>query len=640
MKYAIGTGRELVNLEKEDVLAAGGEAVIFGANGKAIKIYHQPSQSRSDKLKYFFGRQYRLQPTIFVPEEPVFKGPASDLLIGFRMNCLPAGAEPLAMLLRPEYCAQYGITPKMKLQVFINLLETLLVIHPAGFVVGDLNDQNERFHPRKLLTYWIDVDSWQFGGFPCMVGTEDYLSPELYNIDLSKSPKFKPEHDYFSFAVLLFRALLLAHPFGSGFHRQYPTLFQRAGRGLTILDQEVKYPKKANPAEVLTDDLADTLQKYLKRQRRDPFPLDQLTEYRDLLVECGSCHLWYPASRSGCPGCSTKTIMAAQIAAKVAGCFCEIILNSPGKIIYFQFIRDTICCLADENGITVFYQKPLKGPLIRKELFKTVVGARYQIFNSALVMCRDKSAQEPKLELYDLNGSFPRLITETTTAKFGGGAVFSCSDKKLYRLAGPTIIANDLFGNHLTNREIMQIIPNQTWFTVANTPGLNKEALFGCQRFFDELRWFLAIGSADGKSYLRYDVALEPPTQQESLVDLSVKFDHKSAMVFRQTKVRGVNYIRLDQFNLTNGQIIQSRRIKKADEKNYQSIHGKGFIDEAILHATDDGIVLENVANQKLLTLTGTGSYVSGADQLHRFGNGVLVMSGERLLLLKPDSRQ
>jgi len=367
-----GKNRQHVEFDQSQVVGSGGEAIIVGIGGKKVlKIYHQPTLQRSEKLAYIFKNQLTFPGTVFAPEAPVYRDQRDSMIVGFQMGMMPTGAEPLAMLMRQDFCAKYGVTNQMKMKIFCNMLEDLYGIHKAGNTsVGDMNDQNQHFHLQKLLIYWIDADSWQIGNkFPCSVGSEDYLTPELYGVDLAKKPAFKPEHDYYSFAVLLFRAIMMAHPFGSGFHRAHVSLFERAKYGLTILDKDVRFPKTASPPEIMTDDMINLLLQYLKRQRKDPFPMDALREYSELLVECSHCHLWYPANRSNCPGCATKTIMAAQMAAKVAGCVCRIILETPGTIIHFQLVGSSIYCLADEAGTTVLYIQPPKGAIERKELF-------------------------------------------------------------------------------------------------------------------------------------------------------------------------------------------------------------------------------------------------------------------------------
>lgn len=637
----IGSNRRHIEIDQSQVVGSGGEAVIVATgDGKAFKLYHQPTPQRSEKLSYIFRENLAFPGTVFAPEVPVYRDPRENQIIGFQMGLMPSGAEPLAMLMRQDFCANYGITNQMKAKVFCNMLTDLYGIHKTGgTVVGDLNDQNQHFDLRKLLIYWIDVDSWQVGNkFPCSVGTEDYLAPDLYGLDLSQKAAFRPEHDYYSFAVLLFRALMMAHPFGSGFHRGHISLFERAKHGLTILDKDVRFPKAASLPEIMTDDLLNILLQYLKRQRHDPFPIDALREYNDLLVECSHCHLWYPAIRGNCPGCATKTIMAAQMAAKVAGCSCQIVLETPGSILYFQLVGNSIYCLADEAGMTVLYIQPAKGMIERRELFTTTAGAKYEFFDQTLVVCPNPSEEDPKLFLLDVSGQQVRPITQSTTRKFGGSsAVFGCSSRRLYRLVGNKIMSGELFANRLAEREVIEAMPNQTWFAVGNDPELKNELLVVSYRIFDELKWYLVTGSPDGCSYNRYEVSLPALLKSESLLDVSVRFSNDLVLIMRQTKLGGTKYVRIEQLEAKSGKVLYSARQKASEAVLYQSIHGKGYLGHSVLHATDDGVVMEKLADRSTMNLLGTENYVTSFSQLMRYDKGVLAISGDRILYLTPE---
>jgi len=644
MRYYLGQGRAPIDLEQKDVIGSGGEAIIYGFHSKALKIYRDPNRDRSQKLEYFFRTKFSFPANIIAPEEPVYDKPSGGLIIGFQMRLLPAGCKPLAMLMRGDFCDQNGVTTLMKVKIFISLIKGLASIHQSGnVVVGDLNDQNEIF--ADLATgevYWIDVDSWQMGGFPCMVGTEDYLSPDLYSIDLSKKPMFKPEHDYYSFTVLMFRTLLMAHPFGSGVHKQYLSLFDRAKHGLSILDSSVRYPKKGKPKELLTDKLTEIFDQYLRRKRKDIFPVAELEAYGDLLVECQSCHLEYPASRSNCPGCAAKTIATAKVKAKIAGCVCDVLIETSGRILWHQLVGNDLCVLAEEDGMTVLYRKPLNKPATRVELFKIIPDAEFTMFDETLTVCLDPTADEPELLLIDVSAVPAKGIAKSATNRFSGGkAVFSSSGKRLYRLSGSSLMSGDLFGSHLADRQVMEVIANQSIFFVASNPEVTKdrEVVIVAQRVFSDLFWSIAVSSDDGKSYSHFNIDLEQLENQESLIDASVRFGMKFALVLRHTRQRGINFIRIDRVNIEDGQIIDSKRMKTVDAALYDDVHGKAFTDGAVLHATDDGITMQNLSDGSAIILPGTDNYVNGGEQLLRYGNGILVVTSDRIICLKPEPK-
>jgi DNA-binding helix-hairpin-helix protein with protein kinase domain len=102
------------------------------------------------------------------------------------------------------------------LRTAANLARAFAVVHEHGHVVGDGNQGNSLVSDRATVTL-IDCDSFQIaaGGrvFPCGVGTELFLAPELQGLSLGRVLR-TVDHDSFSLAVLAFHLLFLGrHPF-------------------------------------------------------------------------------------------------------------------------------------------------------------------------------------------------------------------------------------------------------------------------------------------------------------------------------------------------------------------------------------------------------------------------------------------
>ncbi|MFA5020974.1 MAG: hypothetical protein WC517_02865 [Patescibacteria group bacterium] len=646
MRYLLGAAKTKIDLSQADVIGSGGEAVIYNDPtdpGKAIKVYHDPTALRSQKLSHFFQRRLNLPGSVIVPRQPLY-ATRGTAIVGFQMDKLPGNFTPLAMLMRSDFCNAHGITTKFKAIVCLSLLRGIHIVHQnPGVNVGDVNDQNEIIVDLSTgEVYWIDIDSWQIDQFPCMVGTEDYISPDLYNQDLSKKPCFANKDDFYAYSVLAFRILLMVHPFSSGIHLRFRSLFDRAKNGMTVLDQEVRYPRKAQPREILSDELTMTLLQFLKRQRSDSFPIKVLEDYVNELIECPQCHLNYPASRDNCPGCAAKTVKAAKIAAKIAGCACEIILETSGRLLWHQLAGGDICLLADEGGLTVFYRKLPGQPIRRVELFKTLPDARYVIFDNTLVVCADPGSTDPELLLIEIDsGRIRGLGKSATNCYSGGSAVFGSSGRRLYRLAGSSLLSGSLFGDSLADRQVMEVIPNQTKFFVANNQELTdrQEVVFGAQRILGDLLWFLAVGDTDGRQYVHHNLNLPEMETGEAMIDASIRFGVKSVLVLRHTRQHGINYVRRDIVRITDAQLISSDKIKVVDALLYDEIHGKGFTDHQVLHATEDGIAMEDLTGGRSVILPGTDNYVSGGEKLIRFGNGILVVTGDRVFCLKPENK-
>ncbi len=632
MRYIIE--KKYVSFDKQDVIGEGGEALIFRlGRDLAVKIYRDPTAKRARKLRDFFRAGFSLPDNVASPIEPVYDD--KNQMVGFTMRRMPAGFSPIALLASRNFCDNNGIAAKDIVNMFIKGHKTLIKIHKENIIVGDINDQNELVHPEKHIDYWIDVDSCQFGAYPCMVATEPYLHPDLYNVDLSLKPMFKQEHDWYSFVVLLFRSLLRVHPFRVGTHPKFKSLMACAKNKVTVLDPNITYPKVGLPQDILTDEFKDLLLEYLKREQVGEFPIDKLEAYGDILVECPACSIWYPGTLGSCPGCSTKNLVDMRLAAKIAGCACEDLIVTQGKITFFKMFGTTAYCLADENNTTVLYKKSKGHSVVRKELFNTRHGARYNFFEDKLVVCPDPVAEKLILYILDVSGASPRPILETTTEKLAGrGAVFGCTENHLYRISGTMLMRGEMFGDkNLVDREVSQALPEQTWFTVSPNSLKGKEYVLGFYRLFGEHKWFLVVCDEKNK-FQRFDVPLEELVKGESMIDLSVRFSGSSILVLRKTRSRGVDFVRVDIINTQNGSVSDSYRVKTSEVEVFENIHGKAYKSGLILHPTDQGIVQETLPDQNRKEINATSNYVQGDDKLHLSPDGIVIVTGERVILL------
>ena len=88
-------------------------------------------------------------------------------------------------------------------------------LHHANIFVGDVNMGNimvDTNDPRNVL--FIDCDSYQFDGFTCPVGTEEFISPFILRrvdenkIDYKKILRTEQEENY-SIAILLFKVMMM-----------------------------------------------------------------------------------------------------------------------------------------------------------------------------------------------------------------------------------------------------------------------------------------------------------------------------------------------------------------------------------------------------------------------------------------------
>jgi len=609
-----------VTLKDKDVLGTGGEATVIRWDNQAVKLYHQPNPWREAKLRAFLTLAPRLPVKVVAPQELVLDELGQQVL-GFTMTALPVGYEPLARLYQRGFRDGSDFDTRKVVELLLDVQTTLQAIHTAGLVVGDLNDANELFCGKEVA--FIDTDSYQFGTYPCLVATQDYLDPQLYNADLAQKPMFIPANDWYSFAVLAFRALLLMHPYG-GTHPTLKQLTKRAQAGVTVLDSGVIYPKIGLNPKLLTDDLAQLFQRIFGQGWRGIFPPNALLEYRDTLQECSACHSWYPYTRVSCPTCSATAAFVMPPMLEVSGLRVEEFLAVNGKIVYWRLLGDTFYCITHEEGQAVLYSKALGGVARRQVLFRQLAGAHYELSGEFLAVNLNPGSGQLLL-LIDLTGDKPQGLAQTTTNLFGNQqAMFGCSGRYLYRIAGGMLMRGEIKWGQLIERPVTGVLENQTWFAVAPETSPGNETILGYSRLFNAYEFFLI--NRDGRNTA--EVALLQAG--ESLVDIKVVFSGGLVLLGRRTRLLGQDWLRLEVLN-SAGKVINSRRAKVEDFGNIQSLTGIAFAHNLALLPTDEGTLRVDLASGQQILLTNTQPHVGDGDGLIPFGRGLLAISDNRV---------
>lgn len=621
---------KIIGLDASAVLGAGGEGTVFKGkvrnNDVAIKVYHQPDQRRARKLQAFLSKNWLLPKNkIALPLELVFDASGNNV-VGLTMPLLGKGFEELSSLANKRYRAANLINTKMVSQIFLDGGETLQQVHANGLVIGDFNDLNGLFRGIEML--FIDVDAWQFDQFPCPVGTEQFLAPELYGTDLSMKPVFKPAHDWYSFAVMLCKSLLYTHPYG-GIHKGYKQLTARAANRVTVFSPDVIYPKIALSPDLLNDDLADEFDQIFSRGRRGDFSLQVLETYAESLIECPKCGSFYPHIRNQCPVCSEANLIVIMHPTTVTkGVSVYVILQTNGPIVFSKVIGNAVFVIAYEDGKAVLYSKRGNNSVTRQELFKEIPGARYELTEDMLVVNPPHSTE---LMLVDVKGSKARPVIKTETSIYSGNrrAIFRASNKFLFRIAGGSLMYGVLQNDNLIERQLRTISQEQTWFTVRQEETEDKPSVCGFFQVFREQFWWLIW---EGNLY--ENLRITPLEIEESLLDVSVKFSSQSVLIRRLTQKQGVNYIRTDMIN-TIGQVLYSSPRIKEDDHAAQSLHGQAYSTGKLLHATDLGILQEDVTNRSTKTFDATKGHVQEGNSLSVYQGGVLVVKDTTVVHLQ-----
>lgn len=460
--------------------------MVFGLGNTAVKLYHQPSLAHQEKLRHWFTQRWQLPPDILAPCASVQD--KQGQLIGLQMPRLPANTHPLKQLSLPNFWQQHALTTQHIVPLFQRLHQTLNRLHQLQIVVGDLNETNIFFTPpgqNASQLFWIDVDSYQFGHFPCPVAMPAFLDPTLYHVtDFGERPYFTPLTDWYAFTVLLVKSLLQVHPYG-GVHRQHKSLRARASAGVSILASDVTLPPRARHPETLSDDLLHHLHTTFDKAERRPFPPQLLQQYAQNLQTCPHCQLAYPRSRRGCPACSHPTPAPVLPSAVVA----KTLLQVDG------FIE---AVFVQPNGrLLIIYRQGEQYRLVRagiggvlKEtiLFNGSVGYRFGAFtrpdgHDFLVV---NPPHQPQLLVLDIHGSQPQQVTLLETALFRETAVFTTTPNHLYRISGGWIMRGAVQRKSYLEDTIGTAHRAQT--QLFGSPFSNSVA--GFHRIFAEYRFF------------------------------------------------------------------------------------------------------------------------------------------------------
>lgn len=619
---------KIIDIQQSAALGSGGEATVVGLDKLAVKIYHSPNNVRAKKLNQFV--KMKLPKNVCAPLQIVYDS-KGDEVIGFTMTKLSSRNEVVQKLSSKKFRRS---NPQINLsfisQLFTDAYKTLEKLHPK-IVVGDFNDMNIMFHLMKPQATFIDVDSFQVYPLPCMVGTENYLDPNLYNIDLSKKAYFKEENDWYSFWAMYIKSLIMVHPYG-GVHADYKSLPQRALNRITFFDDNVKIPKAAMSLDLLNDDLKGITERIFGRGERFKPSLEVIDEYRKSLITCHSCKVMHPDSLNHCPQCSNINVQQINRKVNVVKALgkrtvkSDILIETSGSLVWFKQYDKAIYAI-ERNNNKYALLKYYKGVKTRNHLFSEDKSIpKFEMFaNRYLVVNRDKYSNA--ISIYDCNVN--TKIADRVCDTFYGRAMFKCSKDHLLRLQSGTMYKGwfDKSINQYVEKQIGTFMDNQTWIA-ASLDGAN---VIGLQKYFNETHFF-TLNFDKGSN--RHDIKMPQFENNESMLDISVKFSGGYAVILMKTEITGKTYTRVAVVSM-DGTLKSHYRVEALSSDTHRHIHGKLFVKPSgsnglLLHATDDGIVQETIGNNKIeqqTLLSETEQFIAESDSLFTYQSGIVVVS-------------
>lgn len=617
-------------LHQSDVLGVGGEATVVKVGNTAVKIYHSPDSARAEKLQDFLRLGVSLPITVCAPQKLVHDSTGKKI-VGFSMPLMSARNEAVQMLSSRKFrTSNPSYTSQFVADLFLDGYHTTALLHKAGIVVGDFNDLNLTFAPTQIT--FTDADSFQFGQHPCMVGTENFLDPALYNLDLAKKCYFKPEHDWYSWFVMFIRSLLLVHPYG-GVHIKYPTIPERALARITFTDRNVKYPKAGYNPELLSKAIEHLFDRMFHKGERFIPPIDVFQEYRDSLTTCLHCKAMYPAERNKCPECSRVNTQQIQRQIKVAPkpgkrvVQRETMLTTTGEFVWRRIMHRDIYAIATEGNKFVLYIKKY-GQSPRQLTICHVVGhPKFDLFDERYLVVHQGIGSE--ITILDIGDEKPVVVDKRSVDFYHGEPMFACNRDNLLRMNSGFLMrgwVDPKLSLPFQELNINGMIRNQTWLSASPYTTL----VFGFQRIFRSLMFFTYRFDHQPKGEL-WMPKIDDLQNNESIIDIATYFAGSTILLLLKTEIKGKTYTRV--YLVREDKILAKYRVDAVSSDTHRNIHGKAFAmlgdgSAIILHATDDGVVQEVVdpAGQSTsFVLKETEPFVSDSDLLDQFHEGILV---------------
>lgn len=217
-------------------LGSGGEGTIYSLTGHGnlvAKIYNQKKfhngQERKQmerKLKTMISMNVSTMPDGIMrlawPQDILYE---NGKMAGFIMSKIDSKYKIYDLYRGENNTVRDKIYPgynwKYAVQFAWHLAWTTEYLHSRGIVIGDFNQTNIAIDTRHNTVILIDCDSFDIRDpvtgehFPCCVGLDEMLAPELQMAGNLSKAEFTKESDNFSLAIHIFRLLMNnANPFG------------------------------------------------------------------------------------------------------------------------------------------------------------------------------------------------------------------------------------------------------------------------------------------------------------------------------------------------------------------------------------------------------------------------------------------
>lgn len=618
-----------LTLNPSQSVGQGGEADVYLDGNRAIKLFKPPGHQDFDGLpqaqKKAADRLVRMQtklldfpsglPSRVIAPQSVVTDARDGKIIGYSMAFLP-DAEVLLHYAEKGFRIP-GIPQQSVIDIFQDMHRTVSGIHGRQVVIGDFNDLNVLV--KGTEGYFIDVDSFQFGKYPCLAYTQRFGDPLLMRKTTSAEKAERMGHftlarphsdlsDWYAYAVMLMNCLLFVDPYGGVYipktSSERLTEPERIEHRITVFHPQVRYPKPAIPLGVLPDPLLHTFQLIFEKDQRGTFPFHLLEEMHwTTCTKCGAEH-----ARPVCPVCSHAAPAAVKAVTTIRGnVIASRIFQTTGHIAFASAQGGKLVWLYHENGS---YKRENKTSVLNGSFDPFM---RYRLSGNSTLFGKNG-------QLITITpGENPHRIQVDSFDKL---PVFDANEDTRYWIANGQLLRDTkdlgVFSQDVPTT-IGNVMDHKTLFWVGKTFG------FGFYRVGELTVAFVFDAKQRG---INDSVKLRISGR---LVDSTCVFSSTHCWFFTKTVEQGRTINRCTVIN-RSGSIEAVTEADEGEDSWLGKIRGKCATGNALYSATDTGIVRVEVDQGRIFvtkTYPDTEPYVSDATNLF-VGRGCIYATTEK----------
>lgn len=608
-----------INLDAKSSKGEGGEAEVFllqnGDLAKIYKTFSHPSYAFEDNEQENAKTRLKIAQTKIPaltklnlpagavgPKDIIYN--AKKQIIGYTMDFIN-NADMLSKYFKDRKFRQSFDNNQM-LNIFKNIHTVVNNIHVAKVILGDFNDMNVMIDTQKGC-HIIDIDSAQFDNFLCNMFTDIFVDPTLCDINptnngLTLAKPYNENSDWYSFAVMLLRNLLLIHsPFAGVYNpSNKPKIkeYLRPLHRITIFDPEVKYPTSSVHYQVLSDDLLEYFEKTFAKDKREQFPIKLLENTR--WTSCSNCGTEH--AREKCPNCAfAAPALKKTIRGKVT---LSNIFRTPGQIVFSRVQKGEIQWIYHESSKFLRNsQTVIPGNLDPHLKFKT---------------CGNKNIFGKLNKMVVLEPNKP--TKQISISHLNNEPLFDVNDYHYFWIDSGSLFRDDMLDSH---KYIGNVLEDQTYFWVENDIG------FGFYRASSLFQGFI-IDTINGG--INDNVKL--PALRGNLIDHNCFISKTHIWFFTNTKEGSKNINRC--FILDNtGDVLTSCEGVSGEDSWIGDIYSKFAIGDCLLSITNDGIVKVNTQGQVEKDYPDTQGLVQVGNEIYPSKDGIYVVDKHNVALLQ-----